>query len=111
MEPLSDERLQQIAADGDSCAVCLTFDCPPEHQPGCDECIFQSREGRAIIAELIASRAIVRAATEYRAVNTALDNEPPHPHPDPLALTLLVQILEQKRAALFAAVDGEKTDV
>lgn len=48
---------------------------------------------------------IVAAAIEYRQVNAILDSEP-EPHPDPLARTILIEIGEQKRAALFAAVDG-----
>lgn len=64
---LSDERLAQIIAGvkgNEGCRVCLTFDAPPEEQPGCDECIFESREGAAILAELQEARQIMAAIAE-----------------------------------------------
>lgn len=62
---LTDERLAQIVNNigpmGHGCGMCLTFDdCPAEYQPGCDDCILRSREGAAMLAELIEARAILR---------------------------------------------------
>lgn len=107
----NDDHLVEVGPCGETwteCRYCGSHGGLRGHHPECPVALAQGVL-TALPADLPAQRqreqVIIAAATEYRQVNQALDEEP-SPHPDPLARTILIEIGEQKRAALFAAVDG-----